>query len=169
MIRVEQDDRRLRLENAALFSSGLSRRLNLQIASPVLFGLTAPVIVLGLLQPSILQHATFLITLMLGCSFLVCVAIYIFSVLTVGETVAVTLDRRANVVEVLRQGPFAQRAEGIALDQVARAEMAQVYDRDGYATLSAQLDLRGAPAEALPEGTHQGHIEVLNAWLHRAN
>ena len=139
--------------------------INLHAMSPILIGLAAPFVLLYVIQPSMMEHASFVATLLMTAVFVISAAIYVHSVLSPGRIVAAAFDPEGQTVTLVRAGRFAISNREVHFKDIAGVGMTIDYDDDGYPTRSAELRLRDGRIFTLPEGTEESHILSLREVL----
>lgn len=136
-------------------------------AAPMILCLAAPILVMMLIDPSILRHASFLLLAILVPMLLVSVGIYIFSVLNPGDIAGVIADAGRREVDLLHANAFATRRTTIAFADIANVRLIAAYDRDGYATERGELLKVNGERVLLPVGIDGAEISALKGIIRR--
>jgi hypothetical protein len=110
--------------------------------SPVMIGITAPVVLGLLVAPSILQGAAGFIGALLAVVLVFALGAYILSVLAPGEPVGFAFDTQARSAAVLRAGMVARSRIEIPFSEIARLKSVSRSDRDGYERSAFELQTR---------------------------
>ena len=142
-----------------------SSGVNMHALSPILIGLAAPFVLLFVIQPAMMEHVSFVATLLMTAVFVISAGIYVHSVLSPGKIVAAAFDPAGQTVTLVRAGRFAISNREIHFKDVAGVGMSVDYDDDGYPTRTAELRLRDGRIFNLPEGTEESHILSLREVL----
>ncbi len=133
--------------------SGVAGRFNLHMLSPIMLGLAAPILVVGIIDPAILQHGRAIIFALLASMLMVATLLFAASLMWPGDVTAVIFDTKARKVELVQSGLLATSSVEVFFDQIANIGMASRYDKDGYPFTRAELELRDGQRVALPAGT----------------
>lgn len=136
-------------------------------AAPMILGLAAPILVMMLIDPSILRHASFLLLAILVPMLLVAVGIYAFSVINPGDLAGVIADAQRQEVDLLHANAFAIRRTTIAFEDISNVRLIAAYDRDGYATERGELLLQNGERVLLPVGIDGAEINALKGIIRR--
>jgi hypothetical protein len=134
-------------------ASGARSRFNLHMLSPILLGLAAPMLVIGLIDPAGLRPGRVMVFALLGSLFLVATVLFAVSLLWQGEITAVVFDKQRRKIEFVQSGLLANISVEVHFDQVAAIGVAARFDRDGYPFTQAEIELRDGQRVALPAGT----------------
>lgn len=137
------------------------RHINLHAASPILIGLTVPMVAVYILDPGALQHARLMLPLLLVSLFFVSLVLFAHALLIPGDVKAVAFDATARRVNLVREGLFSKNNLDIPFSQVAGLRMNRDYDGDGYDTVTAQLVLVTRDVVDLPEGTTEADLATI--------
>lgn len=133
--------------------------------SPILIGLAAPFVLLFVIEPAMMEHVSFIATLLLSAVFVISAGVYVHSVLSPGKIVAAAFDPDGQTLTLFRAGRFATSNREIHFKDIAGVGMSVDYDGDGYPMRSAELRLRDGRVFILPEGTEESHILSLREVL----
>jgi hypothetical protein len=116
--------------------------------SPVLMGLTLPLVFFMTLAPMAFQRSGPILVVLLMLLFLVALVVFVVSVFFKGPVTALAAQPGEGVLEIYRAGPFATSQDRIDADDIADLRLATFYDDDGYATRVPQIMLEdGATVE----------------------
>jgi hypothetical protein len=126
---------------------------NLHMLSPILIGLTLPVLVIGLIDPAALRHVRGFVLMMLVAGFVMATVLFALSLLWQGEVAAVVFNKATQKIEFVQTGMLANTGVEIHFDQVASIGIASRFDPDGYPFSQAEIQLRDGQHIALPAGT----------------
>ncbi len=148
-------------------SAGPGSLRRLQAASPLLVGLLVPLVIVYMLDPAMLRHARFVITLLLVAVMVVAAALYIASVLTSGDVRSVILDVRNRVVELVMDGAFATSNLKVPFDEIATVKRIRVGGREGYGESRMLIELRNKQLIELPEDMTDADIATMLSALGR--
>jgi hypothetical protein len=133
--------------------------------SPVLIGLSAPIVFGLMMFPSALENASVVLTAFLLVLLLICIAAYTVSVFVPGEVSGLLVDRGDRQIELITNGMFATGRRAIVFEDIADLRMAKQYDHDGYAVDLAELRLIGGEVITLPSSISPSDINVARRAL----
>lgn len=119
-------------------------------ASPVLIGILAPIIVVALVEPSLLRHAHFMIMAVMLPMLLISISIYAYSVINPGDVSGLIVDAGHRKLQLVQSNIFAMRRTELSFNEVSAIRVTSLYDRDGYATQRAELELQSGQSIGLP-------------------
>lgn len=114
--------------------------------SPILIGLSAPVVAGLVLFPELLRDALGMVALMLGVVLLAALAAYIASVVAPGVPVALEVRQETADVAVMIRGAVAQRTVLVPFKDITRLSVLKSCDHDGYEQTSVELKTRDGDA-----------------------
>jgi hypothetical protein len=134
---------------------------------PVLIGLTAPVLVLSIIDPRALANASVIFHIYLFLVFVIATGAYIYSVVDPGEITKVVFDKQSRVVTVNRAGLFATSALEIPFSDIAAVRVESRYDDDGYQSHVPMLVLTDHKIVPLPAGTTEQDVATMRALMRR--
>ena len=135
--------------------------------APVLLGLSAPVLVLLLIDPRALGSASLVIQLYLCALFAVAVGAYLVSVFETGDVTRVTMDTKKRRFLVERTGLLAKSTLEIPYVDVATIRIEARYDDDGYQTTMPVLVLTTRETVPLPAGTTENDVATMRSMMKR--
>jgi hypothetical protein len=169
-IGLHQRIRRMRETSTASTAFHLGEDAGAQLGGlrwlpPALIGLALPICAVLVLFPGLAQNASILLTVVLAAITIVCAVAFSLTVLLPGDVTAIAADRAARSLEVVRRNPFAVSRKPLAFADVARIELSQRYDDDGYRTELAEILLTDGSRITLPAGTSAADIETLRRIL----
>jgi hypothetical protein len=133
--------------------AGVSGRFNFHMLSPIMIGLVTPMVVIGLIDPTVLQHGRVIIFTLLLSLLLIATVLFAVSIMWPGEVTSVIVDVKTRKVEFVQSGFLANSSVEVHFDQIAAIGFASRYDRDGYMTNAAEIQLRDGQRVALPATT----------------
>ena len=133
--------------------------------SPALIGFGGPMAAALFLFPSLLTDGAGLLVGFLAALVLVCTIAFTLTVLFPGDVAAVSVDRQARHIDLHREGPFATSRKSIAFDQIAKVQLNELYDDDGYRSQRAELLLTDGTSIELPALTSTSDIDTLRQLL----
>ena len=136
-----------------------------QWLSPVLIGLTAPIVFLMVALPDSVRHAQAVAGLMLFSAFLAASIAYALSVLEPGAVAGVELDPAAREVIVVQQGKFAAKRTRIRFDRIVSLRVAVRYDDDGYRSENPEFVLRDGNVLELPAQASAADVKAIRATI----
>jgi hypothetical protein len=131
----------------------VSGRFNLHMLSPILLGLSAPMLVIGVIDPAIIQHGRAIIFALLASMLMVTTVLFAASLLWPGDVTAIIVDAKARKVEFVQSGLLATSTVEVHFDQIAAIGLASRFDDDGYPFSQPEIQLRDGQRVALPEGS----------------
>ncbi len=146
-------------------SSSVSGRFNLHMLSPILLGLAAPMMVIGVIDPSIIQHGRVIIFALLASMLMVATCLFAASLLWPGDVTAIIVDAKARKVEFVQSGVLATSSVEVHFDQIAALGLASRFDDDGYPFSQPEIQLRDGQRVALPAGSTKESIEAARRVL----
>ena len=161
MVVLSEDGRDLILHSSDYRPCAIASRLTMSSVVAMIVGLSAPVLVFAVIDPSILAQAKFMLTTIAICAMLVCIMMYVCSAISPGPVKAVTFDRRNRRLILERQGNFASTSQEIDFEQISSLRMVQSYDQDGYGSSEPMVVLRSREGLTLPAGTAESHLQAL--------
>ena len=132
---------------------GVTGRFNLHMLSPILLGLATPMMVIGIIDPAIIQHGRVIIFALLASMLLVTTLLFAASLLWPGDVTAIVIDTKARRVEFVQSGLVATSSVDVHFDQIAALGMASRFDDDGYPFTQSEIQLRDGQRVALPSGS----------------
>jgi hypothetical protein len=132
---------------------------------PALIGLALPICAVLILVPGVAQNATAVLTIVLAAITIVCTVAFSLTVLLPGDVTAIAADRTARMLEVVRRNAFAVSRKPLAFADVAKVELSQRYDDDGYRTDVAEIVLTDGSRIGLPAGTSAADLDTLRRIL----
>ena len=133
--------------------------------SPVLLGLTLPLVVFMVATPMAFKRAGPILVILLVLLFLVALVVFLVSVFCKGPVTALALAPGAEVLEIYRAGPFATSQDRIDLVDIADLRIATFYDDDGYASRIPELVLEDGSTLHVPIGVDDGEVAQFRAAL----
>ena len=143
----------------------VSGRFNLHMLSPILLGLAAPMLVIGVVDPSIIQHGRVIIFALLAPMLMVATVLFAASLLWPGDVTAIIVDSKARKVEFVQSGVLATSSVEVHFDQIAALGLASRFDDDGYPFSQPEIQLRDGQRMALPAGSTKESIEAARRVL----
>ena len=135
---------------------------------PILIGLSAPALVLLLIDPHALASASLVIQLYLYALFAIATGAYLVSLFDTGEVTRVTMDNKARRFIVERTGMLVKSETEILYADVATIRVETRYDDDGYQTSVPVLVLTTRETVPLPAGTTEGNVVAMRAMMKAA-
>ncbi len=166
MVVLSEQGRDLILHSTDYKPCAIGSRFTMHFVGAMMTGLAAPIFVFALIDPKVLAHGPFMLTLIMICAMLACTFMFACSVVSPGPVKAVTFDRDNRSMTVERQGCFASTNREVAFDQVATMQMINGYDDDGYgSSATPMVVLRSREGLLLPTGTDETHLQTLRAIL----
>ena len=132
---------------------GVTGRFNMHMLSPILLGLATPMMVIGIIDPAIIQHGRVIIFALLASMLLVATLLFAASLLWPGDVTAIVIDSKARRVEFVQSGLIATSSVEVHFDQIAALGMASRFDDDGYPFTQSEIQLRDGQRVALPSGS----------------
>ena len=132
---------------------GVTGRFNMHMLSPILLGLATPMMVIGIIDPAIIQHGRVIIFALLASMLLVATLLFAASLLWPGDVTAIVIDSKARRVEFVQSGLIATSSVEVHFDQIAALGMASRFDDDGYPFTQSEIQLRDGQRVALPPGS----------------
>ena len=132
---------------------GVTGRFNMHMLSPILLGLATPMMVIGIIDPAIIQHGRVIIFALLASMLLVATLLFAASLLWPGDVTAIVIDTKARRVEFVQSGLIATSSVEVHFDQIAALGMASRFDDDGYPFTQSEIQLRDGQRVALPSGS----------------
>ena len=132
---------------------GVTGRFNMHMLSPILLGLATPMMVIGIIDPAIIQHGRVIIFALLASMLLVATLLFAASLLWPGDVTAIVIDTKARRVEFVQSGLIATSSVEVHFDQIAALGMASRFDDDGYPFTQSEIQLRDGQRVALPPGS----------------
>jgi hypothetical protein len=132
---------------------------------PVLVGLIAPLVLIVLLNPAMLENARAGVMTLLVVLFCLVTLIFIYSVFAQKVLARVIFDPALRKAQFVHESLFAADIEELPFDRIRELRVHQHYDRDGYSAPRAELVLRNGDVILLPEGILAAHCLEVNALL----
>ncbi len=133
--------------------------------SPMLIGLSAPVVAGLVLFPELLRDALGMLALVLSVALFVAIAAYIVSVLAPGVPVALEVRQATSEVAVVISGALAERVVLVPFKEVARLGLIKSSDQDGYEVTSVELKTRDGDAWVVAGNTDEATIVRLRSVI----
>lgn len=135
----------------------------LNSASPLMIGLAAPILAMMLIEPAALRHAQFLVVAVLLPLLFVAIGIYAYCVINPGEIKAAVADPAKRTLELVQTNGFATRRTSIPFNEITAVRLASTYDRDGYCSKQAEIELHGGERVPLATVTDEREVRALRA------
>ena len=143
----------------------VSGRFNFHMLSPILLGLSAPMLVIAVIDPSIIQHGRTILFALLASMLMVATVLFAASLLWPGDVTAIIVDAKARKVEFVQSGLLATSTVEVHFDQIAAIGLASRFDDDGYPFSQPEIQLRDGQRVALPEGSTTESIAAAKRVL----
>lgn len=134
-------------------------------ASPILIGILAPILAAALIDPSLLQHARFMLIAVMAPMMFLTIAIYAYSVLNPGEVSGLIADPGQRTLQVVQSNMFAMRRTDLSFNEISSIRLASIYDRDGYPVHRAEMELQSGQRIGLPSNLGAAEVKALNYVL----
>lgn len=135
---------------------------------PCVVGLSAPMLLALLIDPALLRHPQFVITVVLIPLLMGATAIYTYCVLVPGNVCGLVADPESRKVHVIHANLFATRTVVLPFEAITAIHSVSSYDRDGYGERRVELVTRRNERFLLPEGLSQTEVAELKRMLGRA-
>ncbi len=130
-----------------------SGRFNLHMLSPILLGLTVPMMVIGIIDPTIIQNGRVFIFALLASMLMVATLLFAASLVWPGDVTAIIVDAKARKVEFVQSGLLGTSSVEVHFDQITAIGLASRFDDDGYPFTQPEIQLRDGQRVALPAGS----------------
>ncbi len=137
----------------------------LNALSPVLMGLTLPLVGFMVLAPMAFQRSGPILVVLLMLLFFVALVVFVVSVFFKGPIVALAANPGSGMLEIYRAGPFATSQERIDTDDVADLKVTTVYDDDGYAIRLPHLVLEDGATVEIPMMLDDSDVRLFRKVL----
>lgn len=138
---------------------------NLHMLSPIMVGLTIPMLVVGFIDPSSLQQGRSVLFMLLAAIFVLTTILFGLSLLWQGELTAVIFHNQQRKIEFVQSGLLANTSSDVTFDQVVTIGIASRFDEDGYPYSQAEIQLRDGQRIALPAGVTSEMIAAARRAL----
>ncbi len=138
---------------------------NMHMLSPIILGLSSPLLMIGLFDPSGLRHGRLVILALLVSLLVLSTLLFALSLVWPGETTSVIFHVKTRKVEFVQSGLLANSSVEVHFDQIASIGVASRFDRDGYPFTQSEVKLRDGQRVALPPGTRPEAVETARRAL----
>lgn len=132
---------------------------------PLMLGITAPALLVMLIDPNIVVRQPFLVSVVLIPLLVVALAIFAYCVLFAGEISALIADREKKTLEVVETNLFASRTTPLSFRDIVSIGQRTRYDEDGYANSSSELVLKSGRRIPLPAWLEEQEVATLQRTL----
>lgn len=132
---------------------------------PILIGLSAPVIVLVLIDSHALGSASLLVQLYVYALFVIATLLFIISVFEQGEVTRVTVEKPARRILIERTGMLARSVTELPFADIASVRMETRCDDDGYETTCPLIILTTRETIPMPVGTTESEIAMMRGLI----
>lgn len=133
--------------------------------APVLIGLSAPVLVLLLVDAQALGSVNLIIQLYVYALFVIATLLFVISVFDQGEVTRITVEKSAKRVLIERTGMLARSVSELPFSDIASVRMETRCDDDGYETTIPLIVLTTRDTLPMPAGTTESEIAAMRALL----
>lgn len=141
------------------------RGFNMHMLSPIILGLSSPLLMIGLFDPGALRHGRLVILALLVSLLVLSTVLFALSLVWPGETTSVIFHIKTRKVEFVQSGLLANSSVEVHFDQIASIGVASRFDRDGYPFTQAEVRLRDGQRVALPPGTKPATVATARQAL----
>ena len=147
--------------------AGAQAGFNFHMLSPILVGLTLPMLVIGLLDPSGLRPGRPMVMAFLVTVFVLSAVLFAASLIWQGEIKSIIFHSESRKVEFVQVGLLANTSSHVHFDQVVAIGTASRFDADGYPFSQAEIQLRDGQRIALPPGTLPADLAAARVMIGR--